>query len=1122
MKWRAGLSATVIFTAAFMAMTTSLLAMADESVAMLKNGGFESLHDAKPGPDGLVEGWKLDAVGGIPLNWKPNPAYPGQLLIGADGPHSGSRFARILASTRGAAHLYQGCQGLQAGKWYRISLWARGGAFAVQTYEYFQKGPVGGQTLLQEYAGSEWQQFSVFYQPAGEGYLRSALVISTASQAGIDVDDIRVESVDLPELPANAADTVIQNEAVQLSLSPSGFLTHFVSLASGKDYAPNAARRPMLTASRAGMQGMPVTRISRKDDVLTAEFIDPQVKVSLRVIPARQHFTFEVLSAEPADLDALYIEFPLQRLETVAPTFNATYDKEFGASFFGITENTVNRPMSVNNSIQLLKGEAHRSHGIAGAKFSLVAVPIEDFKSAIREAERAGGLPSPELDGKWARDSESVQKSYLLATDASEDNIDALIDYARLGGFGAIIFLKDNWLDTHGHYRINTDNFPHGLDGVKAAVAKIHAAGLEAGVHVFGPSISPNDSYITPKPDDRLATVPVPNLAEALDAKATTITLSAKPGLPPTGPRSKEFPGPYLRIGDEIIRYEAAEPGPPFRYVRCVRGALGTKAEAHPAGSGINGLLTLWGYFLVDPDSTLADELTQTFADVFNNADFDMVYFDASDGIIDAYIDSWYYLNRMHLAYYRKFKKHVLYQVSNGPGTDLRWHIVPRSASADGHGDIKGYLDERWPGILRMDANFTRPDIGWYYWFKDMRPDQLEYVAAKALGVDGSISLETSRTALESQTQSRQMMDTLQKWEQYRHAQPISPSVKARLSEPRKDFKLFGDASDGWQLYRALYEPVRYVDVMDGKQNTWIIRNDMASDQQLGVEIIAGRMSGAPAAYDNPEAVTIERFENAADFRMSDRNHYEKLVAHADKVVSPNGPVRDGVRQSFETTRNDVKAGGSALLYSAVNKGSYGGWSAIGRRFEKPLNLTGNNALGVWVLGDAKYEQLRIQLSDSKGHHVDFQTIIDFSGWHLLTFPFPAGSQFDWANTEHLLFYFDAIPAKTTVRVALDGVRAFRTPASGPSLDRPIITVNGESMVFPESLAAGQALTSEGPGETIHWPGGMAPGKKVELSNLGLKLKPGENTVTFSSAKPDAFPGGTRILLYHIWPMEKE
>lgn len=1111
----------MISTVAFMIMATGGPVAAKEPVPCLKNGGFESLRDARPGTDGWVKKWKLDTAGRIPSDWRPNPAYPGRLRIGTDAPHSGARFVHIAAPARGAAHLYQGCRGLRAGDWYRVSLWVRGGAFSVRTYEYFRDRPTGGQTLLQGQAGAQWRQFTAFYQPAGDGYLKSALAIAATSPEGVDIDDVRVQPVALPEPPADAADMVFQNEAVEWRLSPSGFLTRFASPDSGKDYAAVAARRPLLTAARAGVQGMPATRISRTGDVLTARFIDPEIKVSLRVITAPHHFTFEVLSTEPADLDALAIGFPLRRLKTVAPAINATYDDEFGAAFFGISENTVNQPMPASRPIQWLRSGAHRRHGLIGAKFSLAAAPIEDFTSAIREAERAAGLPSPSLGGKWARESESVQKSYLFATDASEANIDALIDYAKLGGFGTLVFLKSNWLESHGHYRINTDNFPHGLAGLKAAVAKIHAAGLEAGVHVFGPSISPNDAYITPKPDDRLATVPVPNLAEALDDKATTLTLSAEPGLPPTGPGGREFPGQYLRIGDEIIRYEAAQPGPPFRYINCERGALGTRAQAHPAGSSVKRLLTLWGFFLVDPDSTLVDELTQNFADVFNGADFDMVYFDASDGINDTYIDSWYYLNRLHLAYYRKFDKDVLYQVSNGLGTDLRWHIVPRAASADGHGDIKGYLDERWPRILRMSANFTRPDIGWYYWFKDMRPDQLEYVAAKALAVDGSLSLETSREALENQTQSRQMLDTLRKWEQFRHADPLPASVKARLREPQKDFKLFDDAGGGWQLYRAAYEPLRYVDVLDGRQNTWTIRNDGPGDHELGVEIIAGSMAGASVGYGRQDALAIEGFEDAAAFRMSDRNQYEKLVPRPDKLVSPAGPVRDGVRQHFETTRGETRTGGSALRYSATNEGAFGGWSAIGRRFEQPLNLAGKNALGVWVLGDGKYEQLRIQLRDAKGQRVDFEAAVDFTGWHLLAFPFPTDSQFDWARTEYLLFYFDAVPAKTTVSVTLDNVRAFRTQAPAASLDRPIITVNGESMVFPDVLAAGQALTSEGPGDTTHWPGGMAPGNKIERTRLRLKLKPGENTVTVSAAKPDAFPGDIRVLLYHLWPMEQ-
>ena len=44
------------------------------------------------------------------------------------------------------------------------------------------------------------------------------------------------------------------------------------------------------------------------------------------------------------------------------------------------------------------------------------------------------------------------------------------------------------------------------------------------------------------------------------------------------------------------------------------------------------------------------------------------------------------------------------------------------------------HLDQRWPGILGQSANFTRSDIGWYYMFRDVRPDQIEYVRAKALG----------------------------------------------------------------------------------------------------------------------------------------------------------------------------------------------------------------------------------------------------------------------------------------------------------------------------------------------------------------------------------------------------
>ena len=315
-----------------------------------------------------------------------------------------------------------------------------------------------------------------------------------------------------------------------------------------------------------------------------------------------------------------------------------------------------------------------------------------------------------------------MRRSYLFVVDAREDNIDKLIEYAQIGHFGTIIFLKDNWLRTHGHYQINTANFPGGVESLKRAVEKIHAAGMAAGVHVFGPSISPNDPYVTPKPDDRLACVPCPPLAEAVDAKTTTLVLTGLPKLPPYAPRRRRLsrlPSPHRRR-DRPLSGRRARAAPALRAppARCA----GTKAAPHPARSPVQGLLTMWSYFLVDPDSSLADELTGNFAAVFNACGFDMAYFDASDGIDDAYLDRRYYLNKLHLGFYRKLNKDVLYQTSNGTGADLVWHIVPRSASADGHGDLKRYLDERLPGVLGMADNWTHADVGWYYMYERSAP----------------------------------------------------------------------------------------------------------------------------------------------------------------------------------------------------------------------------------------------------------------------------------------------------------------------------------------------------------------------------------------------------------------
>ncbi|MBI2302283.1 MAG: hypothetical protein HYU66_25550 [Armatimonadetes bacterium] len=1090
----------------------TLAAMAVAQAPILTNPGFEATYTAKPGADGKVAGWTLADPPLVPDGWSLNNAYPGRLEVRADGPHGGERYVR-LTSPAGSTHLYQVCQGLKAGETYLVTVWFRGGPLNVSFYEYFPNR-IGGQAPI---AGAtspgRWRRAVCWYSPGGEGYDHSALALSTAGGASVDVDDVSIEPLPTDDRPAAGPVATFATRVTRLTIGGDARLNELRDIASGTDYAAGS-RLPMLTAVRDGVP-LPAVAASREGDVLTFRFYEPEVRVRLRVTPRNRHLRFEVVDAEPADVDEVRIELPAKALATRAWAMNATYDDTFGTMLFGTTVNSHNLPQGGGAGVTLRAG-CTRAHGLKGAAFAFVAAPRAALKDAVIEAERQNGVPCPVIGGKWQRDSESNRKSYLFSTGTTARDVDTMIEYAKLGGFGTLIFLKNDWLATHGHFSINETNFPGGLETLKAAVRRVHAAGLEAGVHVFGPSISPDDAYVTPKPDDGLASVLCPPLGAAVDEKAGELTLAAPADAWTSIAPSQSFPGNHLRVGDELVQYGGVEAGPPFRFTGVRRGALGTPAVAHPAGTPVKGLLSLWGFFLVDPDSPLADAVCRNFARVFNACAFDFVYFDASDGVREP-LDTWYYLNKMHLGYWRAIGRHVLYQTSMGTGGDLTWHFVPRSASADGHGDIKGYLDERWPGILSMGANWTKADIGWYYWFSDVRPDQMEYVCAKALSLDGSISMETSREATERLTLSRPMYEMLGRWERARHAAVYGEPVRAKLREMQRDFRLFEPAPGKFALYRAQYEEPRAVELLDGKQNAWTIQHDGAGPAWLGVEIVRGRRQVAAGDYASPASRVIEAFDQPEAYRGGGRNDFEKFVIGGDKVLTETGPVRKDVTQSYEPLTADLPVGPRGLVYRAENRGEGGGWGGIGRRFDTPLDLRGASALGLWVRGDGQGETLRVQLRDSAGRSADFLPEISFKGWRLLVFPLPAAG-FDPGAVEYLLFYFNNLKAGAQFELAFDSVRVL-PPARPPDpMDDLAVTLNGRRIALPAALGQRQALTAEGPQGATLWPGGMQPGRKLAIPAGDFALQPGDNAVTLTGGT--GFAGDLTVLLYRLWPME--
>ncbi len=1093
---------------------------------LIQNGGFEETRIVKGAASSDV-GFGVWALGRgrlAPDKWILNTAYPGELSVFSERARSGKNFLRIRGSNKErAAHIFQPCPRLKPGTWYKVSAWIRGGRASICFYEYDGKGSISAPTIcVGTSSPGQWRQISSYYLPNSAEVEHASLAIAVARGESVEVDDVRIEALPPAESPAvGQAPVVIENEQIRMALSPYATLDEFVCKKTQTDYALPASPIPMFRAGVAGA-AIPARFIRLRGNVIEVAFADPEVTARVRIRPAKRYFTLEVLDVQPADMEWLDVEFPLKKLATQGGAFTANYDATFAACAFALNPEVRCALRTRGTDVVGLGARFSARHGILRARMAILGGPRAQFASVIQDVERENGLPSPVLDGKWVRESEPVRRSYLFVTGMHEKDTDALIEYAKVGHFQTILILKNAWLRTHGHYEINRLNFPEGRRSFKRTIDKIHAAGLKAGVHLFGPSVSPNDPYVTPVPDDRLLAVECPPLADAVDATARTLTLQGRPDLPPKRSRSKAFPGYCIRVGDEIIRYTDVDVGPPFRFTGCRRGACGTRAAAHAAGAPVRGLLSMWGFFMIDPDSTLLDEVTANFADIVNECGLDMVYFDASDGGRGDYLDVGYYLDKCHLAYYRKFDHDVLYQVSTGTGRNLLWHIVPRSASADGHGDIKGYLDQRLNGILGMRRNFVFPDIGWYGLDPGSRPDRLEYVCGKCLGVDGSISVQANRRILESHPHAREIMEMIGRYERCRLADYFPDPVKAKLREKKQEFKLFDDGEGGWTLWHAAYEPDRVITKLDGRQNVWTVRNDLDRPCRAAVEITRGVRYSAGPDYQSPEAILLEDFDDVSPYEMSERNRYEQYVVGGGKTLTPQGPVRQGVTQQFMRSTVDAPVGNACAVYTATNRGGPAGWAAKGRRFARPLDLSRARAIALWLHGDGRNETFMLQFRDVAGRDCSWRIKIGFKGWRLKSFPLPDRTNIDWRKIDYIIFYYNNIPANTKVTCKIDGVKALPGLAKMRTLSGLALTVNGRRIRLPGEIGTAETLTTDGLGTCTLWPGGMKPGRKVRAPQTAFTLEPGRNELEFSCRVPAGSRPDVNLRLIRLWPVERD
>src|SRR5579871_2354552 len=421
---------------------------------------------------------------------------------------------------------------------------------------------------------------------------------------------------------------------------------------NGRNYLAVGQPSPLLSVRVAGVLYAPErARWDASAKQLTLHYLSAGVTVVLTARAKATHVTFEVMKVEPAERVELIVWGPYPTVigQTIGDTVGVVRDAEFAVGIQALNTRTLGGYPTHENDIEaesgaddhgiyadldpeLLKAQYYRSDtaratefgstlqaycrnrdhdrilsnwgherfltlpyhdgGVIGSRIALFACPADRALETIGRIEVAEGLPHPMLDGVWAKRSPTATASYLIV-DFSESNIDQAIRMARQAGLKYLYHSSP--FATWGHFQLKPELFPHGWDGLRACIEKGRRAGIRIGFHTLSNFITPNDSYVTPKPDPRLARIGNSELIADLGAAQTEIPVAA-----PEYFAAKSTLNTVV-IGEELIRYGAVSKEAPWRLLDCTRGAWGTHAAAHARGAAVGMLLDHpYNVFLTD------------------------------------------------------------------------------------------------------------------------------------------------------------------------------------------------------------------------------------------------------------------------------------------------------------------------------------------------------------------------------------------------------------------------------------------------------------------------------------------------------------------------------------------
>jgi hypothetical protein len=715
------------------------------------------------------------------------------------------------------------------------------------------------------------------------------------------------------------------NDSFQLSMNNKGIVTELSDKATGKNYLAGEEKAALISI-RINNEIIAPNTVTQEDESTLLFTFDQDVEAQVKVVSNQTHISLEVLTVTNSDkLDMiLWGPYPTKINKSIGETVGVVRGEEFTLGIQSLNIKTLGgypwtendcmpqidifdqddlsdmsekgkryvlyrvdaaKPQDYGSSLQaycrnrnkerVVENWGHEKYtvptfedgGVVGSKIALFGCPVEKTLETIGAIEVAEGLPHPQLDGQWAKGNPTASFAYMIMGFGEKD-IEKALKVTQKAGFRYLY--HPGPFDTWGHFKLDPKQFPNGVKGMKRCVDKAKEYGIYLGAHTLSNFITPNDPYVTPTPDPRLAQVGTSILTEDVSKLQTEIPIDSPDFF-------NQFKNNHLKsviMGNELVRYGSVSEEAPWRLLDCTRGAFDTKAASHKKGDSIAKLADhAYRVFLTNPE--LSIEMAQNISKIFNESGLKMISFDGLEGnrstgmgnygeilFAKSFFDNLTEDSKQDMIVHASRTSHYFWHMYTRMNWGEPWYAGFRESQTE-------YRMKNQPYFKR---NLQPAMLGWFKLTPETTIEDIEWMLTRSATFNAGYAFAVNYADVEKNGNSDKILSLLNLWEKARMAGAFTKDQKKRMEDLNNEFTLEPAGENKWELSQVysykfnhekkvrqpgepLYSTFTFKNPVEKKTLNFILTADGADISNIKLEIDNHKEIPLPISLKNGETI---------------------------------------------------------------------------------------------------------------------------------------------------------------------------------------------------------------------------------------------------------------------------